>query len=218
VAGCRRSEVSMSTFVTVEQVPIDLLRPDPVNPRRIRDEELDSLDRSLRQFGFVQPVLARREDRTVIGGFPRRGLATPDRSGVGVGTGRRDPLADRPVVGLESCPVHGSGTRRQRARTRPHSSEHPQVGGFVATRSVGRAFCSKAAGVMRPTRCHLSVVSIALVEADRAAACLAPEGEPDFGWHRPKCSATKGSVGLSRRVNRWASQPWSGRRKFSPTR
>jgi hypothetical protein len=54
--------------LTVDEVLIDDLRPNPVNPGRISDEELDSLERSLRQFGFVQPVLARREDRTVIGG------------------------------------------------------------------------------------------------------------------------------------------------------
>src|SRR5664280_2985074 len=57
--------------LTVEQVPIDELRPDPANPRRIGDDELDALERSLRQFGFVQPVLARREDQTVIGGHQR---------------------------------------------------------------------------------------------------------------------------------------------------
>jgi hypothetical protein len=57
--------------LVVEQVPIDDLRPDPANPRRIGEEELDALERSLRQFGFVQPVLARREDRTVIGGHQR---------------------------------------------------------------------------------------------------------------------------------------------------
>ena len=57
--------------LTIAQVPIDLLRPDPANPRRISEEELDSLERSLRQFGFVQPVLARRDDRTVIGGHQR---------------------------------------------------------------------------------------------------------------------------------------------------
>jgi DNA modification methylase len=57
--------------LTVEEVSIDLLRPDPANPRRIGDEDLDSLERSLRQFGFVQPVLARREDGTVIGGHQR---------------------------------------------------------------------------------------------------------------------------------------------------
>lgn len=60
-----------TALLTVEQVAIDLLRPDPANPRWIAQEELDSLDRSLRQFGFVQPVLARKEDGVVIGGHQR---------------------------------------------------------------------------------------------------------------------------------------------------
>jgi DNA modification methylase len=55
----------------VEQVPIDDLRPDPANPRRISAEELEALTRSLREFGFVQPVLARRADQVVIGGHQR---------------------------------------------------------------------------------------------------------------------------------------------------
>jgi DNA modification methylase len=63
--------VALSSALTVEQVPIDQLRPDPANPRRISDEELDSLERSIRQFGFVQPVLARKEDGVVIGGHQR---------------------------------------------------------------------------------------------------------------------------------------------------
>ena len=63
--------MSAMAMLTIEQVPIDLLRPDPANPRRISDEELDSLERSLRRFGFVQPVLARKEDSTVIGGHQR---------------------------------------------------------------------------------------------------------------------------------------------------
>jgi DNA modification methylase len=71
----REGQIGMtSTFlgpISVEQVPIDQLRPDPANPRRISADELDSLERSLRQFGFVSPVLARREDRTVIGGHQR---------------------------------------------------------------------------------------------------------------------------------------------------
>jgi DNA modification methylase len=57
--------------LTIDEVPIDDLHPDPTNPRRISEDELDALERSLRQFGFVQPVLARREDRTVIGGHQR---------------------------------------------------------------------------------------------------------------------------------------------------
>jgi DNA modification methylase len=57
--------------LTVAEVPIDDLHPDPANPRRIGEDELDALERSLRQFGFVQPVLARRDDQTVIGGHQR---------------------------------------------------------------------------------------------------------------------------------------------------
>jgi ParB-like chromosome segregation protein Spo0J len=56
---------------TLEEVPIDTLRPDPANPRRISEDELEALTRSLRQFGFVQPVLARRDDGIVIGGHQR---------------------------------------------------------------------------------------------------------------------------------------------------
>ncbi|HLF78549.1 MAG TPA: DNA methyltransferase [Dehalococcoidia bacterium] len=55
----------------VEQVPIEELRPDPANPRRISSEQLESLTRSLQTYGFVQPVLARREDKMVIGGHQR---------------------------------------------------------------------------------------------------------------------------------------------------
>ena len=59
------------TSIVVEQVPIDLLRPDPANPRRIGDAELDALERSIREFGFVSPVLVRRADGTVIAGHQR---------------------------------------------------------------------------------------------------------------------------------------------------
>ncbi len=57
--------------LSVVHMPIDDLRPDPANPRRISDSELDSLTRSMRRFGFVDPVIARREDKTVIGGHQR---------------------------------------------------------------------------------------------------------------------------------------------------
>lgn len=57
--------------LTIEQVPIGDLRPDPSNPRRISDAELEALTRSIRQFGLVDPIVARREDKTVIGGHQR---------------------------------------------------------------------------------------------------------------------------------------------------
>ncbi len=57
--------------IRIEQVSVATLRPDPANPRRISDEELESLTRSIRQFGLVDPIIARREDKTVIGGHQR---------------------------------------------------------------------------------------------------------------------------------------------------
>ncbi len=57
--------------VQIEQVPIGELRPDPANPRRIGDQELEALTRSIREFGLIDPIIARREDKTVIGGHQR---------------------------------------------------------------------------------------------------------------------------------------------------
>ena len=50
---------------------LGILRPDPANPRRISDQELEALTRSIREFGLVDPIIARREDKTVIGGHQR---------------------------------------------------------------------------------------------------------------------------------------------------
>ncbi len=66
-----RDKGELATSVDVVDVPINQLRPDPSNPRRISEDELDALERSLRQFGFVQPVVALRADQTVIGGHQR---------------------------------------------------------------------------------------------------------------------------------------------------
>jgi ParB-like chromosome segregation protein Spo0J len=60
-----------TTDLQIVQVPIDDLHPDPANPRKISAAELDALTRSLREFGFVQPVIARHEDHIVIGGHQR---------------------------------------------------------------------------------------------------------------------------------------------------
>jgi len=57
--------------IEIVHLPIGDLRPDPANPRRISDEERESLTRSIRQFGLVDPVIARREDKVVIGGHQR---------------------------------------------------------------------------------------------------------------------------------------------------
>ena len=55
----------------IQNIEITALRPDPANPRRIPDDELEALTRSIKHFGFIDPVIARREDGTVIGGHQR---------------------------------------------------------------------------------------------------------------------------------------------------
>ncbi|KPK83934.1 MAG: hypothetical protein AMJ81_06995 [Phycisphaerae bacterium SM23_33] len=57
--------------VEVEYVRPDSLRPAPYNPRRISRQALKRLARLLDEHGFVDPVIARREDRLVIGGHQR---------------------------------------------------------------------------------------------------------------------------------------------------
>ncbi len=61
----------MPELLAIEQRPVDTLHPDPANPRRISDAELEALTRSIRQFGLVDPVVARREDGVIIGGHQR---------------------------------------------------------------------------------------------------------------------------------------------------
>jgi DNA modification methylase len=75
--------------LVIELVPIERLHFDPANPRRIDDAELDALERSMRTFGVVQPVLARREGGTVIGGHQRLVAA------------RRLGMATVPVIWLD---------------------------------------------------------------------------------------------------------------------
>ena len=57
--------------IHIEHLPIDQLRPDPFNPRKISDAELNALTESIRKFGLVDPILVRSEDRTIIGGHQR---------------------------------------------------------------------------------------------------------------------------------------------------
>ena len=55
----------------VEHLPIGDLRPDPGNPRRISDEEMEALTRSIGTCGLVEPFVVRRENKQVIGGHQR---------------------------------------------------------------------------------------------------------------------------------------------------
>jgi len=55
----------------VEYVSADTLLLAPYNPRRISDDALARLAKLLDLHGFVDPIIARREDSLVIGGHQR---------------------------------------------------------------------------------------------------------------------------------------------------
>ena len=87
--------MTQTTKMQIEHLPIEDLRHDPANPRRISDEELESLTRSIREFGLVDPIIARQEDKTVIGGHQRLLAA------------RRLGLTQVPVVLVDLVPGAG---------------------------------------------------------------------------------------------------------------
>lgn len=53
--------------LTIEQVPMGSLRPDPANPRRISDAELEALTKSIHQFGLIERVAETMDDEFVLG-------------------------------------------------------------------------------------------------------------------------------------------------------
>jgi DNA modification methylase len=113
--------------LVIEHVPIGDLRPDPFNPRRISDAELEALTRSIREFGLVDPIIGRRDDRTVIGGHQRLLAA------------RRLGFASVPVIFVDLSPeqakllnlalnkISGDWDRELLARLLADLSEAPDV-------------------------------------------------------------------------------------------
>jgi len=58
----------------VLQIPITDLKPNEKNPRKIKKKELESLKRSIKEFGFQEPVIANKHkdrENIIIGGHQR---------------------------------------------------------------------------------------------------------------------------------------------------
>jgi hypothetical protein len=64
-----------SSSLTMTMVPTMLLQPAPWNPRRIAPTARQRLRAGIERFGFVQPVIARAEDRLIVGGHQRWDIA-----------------------------------------------------------------------------------------------------------------------------------------------
>lgn len=60
----------ISSFA-VEMVPIQSLNAATYNPRKISREQMDRLVRSIREWGFVDPIVANRTSGSVVGGHQR---------------------------------------------------------------------------------------------------------------------------------------------------
>lgn len=66
---------SDSEDLRILQVPPGELVPSADNPRQMSASQGAALERSVSEFGLVDPIIARREDRTVIGGHQRLAVA-----------------------------------------------------------------------------------------------------------------------------------------------
>ena len=60
-------------MLQIEYVSPDTLTLAPYNPRTMADDNLARLAKLLDSHGFVDPIIARREDRMVLGGHQRVG-------------------------------------------------------------------------------------------------------------------------------------------------
>jgi DNA modification methylase len=69
------SHTVQAASIAVEYVERGALRPADYNPRTISEKELEDLERSVREFGLVDPIIARRADGMVIGGHQRLAVA-----------------------------------------------------------------------------------------------------------------------------------------------
>ncbi len=57
--------------LTVEEVPIDSIRPNTYNPNRQSDHDFELLCRSIEQDGFTQPIIVQREKMEIVDGEHR---------------------------------------------------------------------------------------------------------------------------------------------------
>ena len=62
--------------IAIEHVEPGSLTPADYNPRAMDEDARRRLERSVREFGMVDPIIARRRDRLVIGGHQRLAAAT----------------------------------------------------------------------------------------------------------------------------------------------
>jgi hypothetical protein len=81
-----------ATTRRIATIAFAALNPAPYNPRQSTDAQIDSICRSILQFGIVDPFIVREEDNTLIGGHQRAKALSKLLAG-----GYVDPATKRPV-------------------------------------------------------------------------------------------------------------------------
>ncbi len=61
----------MEVNVEIKKVLVKDLKYAPYNPRKISDEMLEKLKRSIKEFGYVEPIIVNKRTRHVVGGNQR---------------------------------------------------------------------------------------------------------------------------------------------------
>lgn len=166
---CARSAVGraiqqkgMTMALEVEYVKPESLRPAAINPRRIDDRALSALSRLLDEHGFVVPVVARREDRLLIGGHQR----------IKANSFRKKPAKLVPCVFLE-------GISDERAKALTVSLNNPAAQGYFDVGLLGELLAGMdASDLDLPATTGLPEAEIADLTA-ALAACEPDTLEPD---------------------------------------
>lgn len=84
-----------------EKAPLCALNDDPKNPREISPADLTNLIASIREFGIVENIVARREDGMILGGHQRVGAIRQALTALGYSEAEADSY-EVPVVWLDN--------------------------------------------------------------------------------------------------------------------
>ncbi len=70
-----QEQAKRTTRNRIEYVDPGVLRPAAYNPRTMSEKELVDLERSVGEFGLVDPIIVRRAGKQIIGGHQRLVMA-----------------------------------------------------------------------------------------------------------------------------------------------
>lgn len=66
-----RTKQAAPAMLQIQHLPTDSLIPADYNPRKIADDQMAALCRSIEQFGFVEPVVLNARSGLIVGGHQR---------------------------------------------------------------------------------------------------------------------------------------------------